>query len=134
MADIIEIEFPQKSYVINTVPSLSITPKKIPNRKVVTDLVLKCSVTRNATLAQQMQRLDDFMQGKGTDQYSNIPNDFVIACFDHPSLVGAVPIRQIAIFGAIPKNLKLASADANYSQGGVPLDELTFSVDDLKVL
>jgi len=131
LADIAEIEFPSVEIEYRNIPTLSTREYKTPSRKIYGDLVLKSSVIRSPVFFQQIQRQLDVLNGQG--DYTNVPNNFIIALYGVNSIVDVLPIRQWFVKNAQPKSFKAAKASAN-EDGSMPLEELAFVCDEFRAL
>jgi hypothetical protein len=131
LADVSEIEFPEIQIEYKEIPTLSSKQRKIPSRIVYGELTLRGSVIRSPILFQELKRTLDVLRGQGS--YANAPNDFVIALYGNSSVFDALPIRQWLVKNAQPKSFKAAKASAN-DDGSMPVDEITFTVDEFRAL
>lgn len=132
LADISEITPPDIQVEYRKIPTLSVRPQYVKSAYSYTDLVLKGMVTRNAVFFQEIQRAIAQLNGDPTQALYG-PRNYIIACFGRSSFLDVVPIRQIFIKNAQPKMLKLGAMSAN-SDGSIPLDELSFVVEEMRIL
>ena len=135
-----EVIFPTKSIEMYTVPTLSTVEKKIPDKRTVSDLVLRAPIFRNKAFWDRIGKSEQALQDASV--YNDIIETIMVIEFESqpgPSnplfeiLGGFFPLAVVICKGCQARAITPASANTQ-GVSSAPLEEIRFAVDDLESL